>query len=203
MAQENLPTPTESVLTDHVYDGIMEFDNPTPGWWHLIFFGTIVFSLLYFPIYHFSPFVPSPQQAVAERSQREMQKRFGSLASIPLDNDKMLMLMTDEKWLDAGKAIYSTRCALCHGVSGEGLVGPNMTDDYYKNVRTLTDFVTVVTDGAANGLMPPQKSLLNAGQIEVVSAYVATMRGANIPGRQPEGDLIDSWPEIQRAKTPD
>ncbi|MFN9977437.1 MAG: cbb3-type cytochrome c oxidase N-terminal domain-containing protein, partial [Phycisphaerae bacterium] len=34
-------------LSDHEYDGIREYDNPTPGWWHLIFIGSVFFSIMY------------------------------------------------------------------------------------------------------------------------------------------------------------
>jgi cytochrome c oxidase cbb3-type subunit 3 len=200
------PNPNQQpvdVLTDHMYDGIMEYDNPTPGWWHLIFFGSIVFSLLYFPVYHFSPLVLTPQQTVEKQRRHEMQVKFGSLIDIPLDDNKMLMLMGDEEWLKTGEAIFAARCALCHGASGEGLVGPNMTDDHYKNVKALTDFVDVIANGAANGAMPPQKALLNTGQIEVVAAYVANMRGSNQPGRAAEGEVPAPWPTPSDAPSPE
>ncbi|MFN7337509.1 MAG: cbb3-type cytochrome c oxidase N-terminal domain-containing protein, partial [bacterium] len=29
-------------ILDHEYDGIREFDNPTPGWWHAIFFASVI-----------------------------------------------------------------------------------------------------------------------------------------------------------------
>ena len=35
-------------LLDHEYDGIQEYDNPCPGWWHAIFWLTVLFSVLYF-----------------------------------------------------------------------------------------------------------------------------------------------------------
>ena len=35
-------------ITGHVYDGIEEYDNPTPGWWTWIFAGSIAFSGVYF-----------------------------------------------------------------------------------------------------------------------------------------------------------
>ena len=37
-------------LTDHEYDGIREYDNPCPTWWHLVFLGTAVFSVLYLTV---------------------------------------------------------------------------------------------------------------------------------------------------------
>jgi len=42
-------------LLDHEYDGIREFDNPCPAWWHLIFIGSIVFSAFYFVFFQFGP----------------------------------------------------------------------------------------------------------------------------------------------------
>lgn len=194
MSDPQVNKPSEDILTDHLYDGIMEYDNPTPGWWHLIFFGTIVFSLLYFPVYHFSPLILTPEEQVAAQERKADQVKYGELAAIPFDEQKMLMIMGDADWQKTGEVLYQSRCALCHGANGEGLVGPNMTDDHFKNVKTLTDFVEVVTNGAANGAMPAQKALLNPTQIEVVSAYVAAMRGKNLAGRAPEGDVIAPWP---------
>ena len=36
-----VPTPM-----DHCYDGIQEYDNPTPGWWWMLFWVTILFSVV-------------------------------------------------------------------------------------------------------------------------------------------------------------
>ena len=30
----------EEELLSHNYDGIQEYDNPIPGWWHMIFLGS-------------------------------------------------------------------------------------------------------------------------------------------------------------------
>ena len=42
-------------LSDHEYDGIREYDNPTPGWWHIIFIATAVFAFFYFVYYDANP----------------------------------------------------------------------------------------------------------------------------------------------------
>ena len=34
----------EERLMEHEYDGIREYDNPTPGWWHVILLVSVVFS---------------------------------------------------------------------------------------------------------------------------------------------------------------
>lgn len=186
----------KDVLTDHMYDGILEYDNPTPGWWHMIWFGTIVFSVLYILVYHLSPMVPSHQEVVATSQRREMVEKFGVISKMPMGDEKMLTLMGSADWLKTGERIFQNKCVICHGADGAGFVGPNLTDDKYKNVKKLEDIYTVVRDGAGNGQMPAQKTVLNDSQIAVVAAYVASLRGQNLPSRKelPEEVPIDPWP---------
>jgi cytochrome c oxidase cbb3-type subunit 3 len=39
--------------------------------------------------------------------------------------------LTQEQKLAAGKVIFDKTCVVCHGKFGEGLVGPNFTDEYH------------------------------------------------------------------------
>lgn len=183
-------------ITGHDYDGIREYDNPTPAWWHLIFFGTIVFSLLYTVVVHFSPMWPSREDRFTKAQERALNLQFAELRGIPMGEEKVRVVMGNEKWLEMGAAIFKANCALCHGQSGEGLVGPNMTDDYYKNITTLEDFIEVITNGAANGAMPANKTLLNENEIALVAGYEASLRGKNLPGpRGQEGEEAPPFPE--------
>ena len=194
-AVETTKATLDDPLTDHMYDGIQEYDNPTPGWWHLIFLGSIGFSILYVLIYHLSPMIPTLHERHASAEARLLEVQFGELNKLPDGEEKLLTIMGEPKWLDQGASIFQANCALCHGQQGEGLVGPNMTDDYYKNATDLSSMVSVVEDGAANGAMPAQKTILNKNEISLVVAYVASLRGKNLPGPRPaEGEIIPPFP---------
>lgn len=36
-----LGDPGKDRILEHNYDGIQEYDNPTPGWWHWLFWASI------------------------------------------------------------------------------------------------------------------------------------------------------------------
>jgi cytochrome c oxidase cbb3-type subunit 3 len=70
-----------------------------------------------------------------------------------------------------------------------------LTDDYWKNVKQLADIPKVIAEGAAAGAMPSWKTRLHPNEVVLVAAYVASLRGKNLPGpRGQEGDLIPRWP---------
>ena len=182
-------------LTDHEYDGIREFDNPTPGWWHLIFWLTIAFSFSYFVYYQLGPsgrtLDASYQAAVAEN----LRLRFSEIGELMPDESTLLQYMGKPEWLAVGQSTYVANCKSCHAEDGSGQVGPNLTDDHYKNVKSLTDLVAVILNGAAGQNMPAWRSRLHPNEIVLVSAYVANFRGKNLPGpRGQEGQIIPAWP---------
>ncbi|MFG0306757.1 MAG: cbb3-type cytochrome c oxidase N-terminal domain-containing protein [Phycisphaerales bacterium JB040] len=191
-------------LTSHNYDGIQEYDNPTPGWWYLIFLATIVFSVMYAFIYHMGGAVPMPEERHARIEAAVLQERFAELSRLPMNEDKILAIMNQPTWLANGEAIFQRTCAICHSSDGSGLVGPNLTDDVYKNVTTLMDIPGFVSDGIG-AAMPAQKNNLNENEIALVAAYAASLRGQDLetnPGVLPEyrtGQAIAPWPEPSEA----
>lgn len=189
-----MPEPRRDQLLDHEYDGIQEYDNPTPGWWHLIFLGTVVFSVIYLAFWHASPIAWSIHEAHAEAELRALKKQFGELGDLGSDEATIRSMMGEPRWMAVGQSVYRANCVSCHGASGEGLVGPNLTDDHWKNVRVLTDVARVITDGAAGGSMPSWKNRLHPNEVVLVSAYVASLRGKNLTGpRATEGEPIPPW----------
>lgn len=183
------------VVRDHEYDGIQEYDNPTPGWWNFIFFATFVFSIWYFLYYHASTISTSVAQGFENDVTEDLKKRFSTIGDLKPDEPTLLKYMANAEWKSVGASVFKTNCVSCHGPDAAGQIGPNLTDDYWKNVRQLADIPKVIASGAAAGAMPAWKTRLHPNEIVLVAAYVASLRGKNLPGpRGPEGAIIPPWP---------
>ncbi|MEN0020674.1 MAG: cbb3-type cytochrome c oxidase N-terminal domain-containing protein [Planctomycetota bacterium] len=204
-AEPPMPEPASSKATyeilEHNYDGIQEYDNPTPGWWYAMFWGTVAFSMLYVVVYHMSTLVPTLPERLASAEQAALEERFAALAGLPEGEAKILTIMAEDSWLEQGASVFQARCALCHTAEGNGLIGPNLTDDRYRHVTSLVELTTVIRDGTPGGAMPSQAQNLKGEEVYLVSAYVASLRGLNLPtndGVNPDytGVEIDPWPML-------
>lgn len=195
-----LRTVADGELLSHEYDGIKEYDNPTPSWWHYLFIVTIVLSIPYFLYWETNREAPTLEVLYAEERAEAQRRQFAGMGTLGTDEATLAMVMSKPEWLDIGHSVYKLQCASCHGMYGQGIVGPNMTDDRYKNVKKLGDFATVVLEGAADGAMPAWKSRLSTNEIVLAAAYVASLRGQNVAGRAPEGEAVAAWPIAEKGK---
>ncbi|MCB9845212.1 MAG: c-type cytochrome [Phycisphaeraceae bacterium] len=181
---------------DHEYDGIQEFDNPTPAWWHLIFLGSVVFAFVYFVHYDLNPTSWTIHDHHRVAQVRELQRMFAEIGTLKPDERTILTVARDPKWGAVAEGIFASNCRSCHGENGEGLVGPNLTDDAYKNVKVVTDIFKVINGGAANGAMPAWGVRLHPNEQILVASYVALLRGKRLTGLAPDGEVIAPWPEV-------
>lgn len=192
--------PKPPAETGHSYDGISEYDNPTPGWWHLLFFLSIIFSVGYFIIYSADPLAPTVQGDWEKDVAEANAKIFAKIGNLKADEPTMLAMMGQPDWMSFGSSLFKANCISCHGREGQGEVGPNLTDDSYKNITKLPDFLRVIREGAAGGAMPAWKGRLSDNEVVLVSSYAASLRGKNLPGpRGAEGVVAPAWPAIPAA----
>ena len=182
--------PQAQAHDEHVYDGITEYDNPIPAWWTWIFVGTIVFSLIYFLVAVMSGGQLSAVAYYDRAVVADLKRQGGALSA---DAGTLMRLLKDDDSLQAGSALYATNCASCHARDGAGLIGPILSDDAHINVERVTDIVDVVRNGRNNGMMPAWSNRLSPNEIVQVSAYVASLRGKNLPGKAAEGKVIAPW----------
>ncbi len=196
---EDSPTPLEpagdEVLCGHSYDGIQEYDNPTPRWWELLFVATIVFAPIYALWFH----APLQGRTLADQFQaslsENMRLQFGEIGDLTPDAATIIKYIKEPQWLQVGASTFATNCVSCHGREGEGISGPNLTDDNYLNVKKIEDIAKVIHDGAKNGAMPAWGVRLHPNEVVLAAAYVASLRGKNLKSaRLPEGAEIAPWP---------
>ncbi len=186
-----------NALTDHAYDGIQEFDNPLPGWWKWMFVGSIVFSVFYAMYFH----IGAPGRSVSDQYDTALaantRLQFAEIGDLEPTAENIMRYANQKSWLSVGQTVFKTNCISCHGRDGEGKVGPNLTDQVYKNVRKVEDIARVIIQGAGNGAMPAWANRLHPNEVVLVSAYVASLRGAQTAGegKGPEGNEIPAWPE--------
>lgn len=171
---------------DHNYDGIIELDNAAPPIFNFIFYGTIVFSIVYLLVYHVFDLRPLMIEEYKEEiAQAELRK--GSGEEVETLNETTARMADAD--LSVGKDIYTANCAACHGNAGEGKVGPNLTDEYWIHGGSFHDVFKTIKYGVPSKGMIPWKSQLNAKQIQDVSGYVKSLAGTNPPNpKAPEGE---------------
>ncbi|MFI4861387.1 MAG: cbb3-type cytochrome c oxidase N-terminal domain-containing protein [Phycisphaerales bacterium JB063] len=189
---DSLPKGAEEI-TGHCYDGIQEYDNPTPAWWTWIFIGSVVFAVIYLFFVFAAGDELSPHGQYRRAYVANVEKKFGELGELEPDAATLIEYMDNEQWMAFAGNVFKTNCIACHGADGEGISGPNLTDHFYKNVTTIEDIARVVRDGAANGAMPPHETRLHPNEIVLVSSYVASLRGKGAQGRPAEGEEAPPW----------
>ncbi len=181
----------EDIMFDHAYDGIRELDNKLPPWWVAMFYITIAFAVVYFGYFHISGYGKGSREIYAQEMEDAKEAVAAYLASQAEQIDETnVMALTDESALSLGKSIYTANCVACHGVYGEGGVGPNFTDQYWLHGGDIKDLFKTIKYGVPEKGMISWKSQLRAGDMQKVASYILTFQGTNPPNpKEPQGEL--------------
>jgi len=179
--------PQDPLLLDHEYDGIRELDNKLPRWWVWLFYITIAFAAVYMVYYHVLKIGPlsageydAEMKAGNQLKAAAMGKFEAGIPTLQPANDPII--------LENGHQTYGKFCAPCHRVDGGGLVGPNLTDDYWIHGSNYCDTVATIWNGVPAKGMITWKATLKPDEIQAVASYIYTLRGAKLatPGKPPE-----------------
>lgn len=181
----------KDVMLDHNYDGIRELDNSLPPWWTALFYITIVFSLIYMIYYHWGGNGPSSAQEYEMQmaSAQEEVKAYRASLGQELDETNVVAV-TDPGELDLGKTLYNTHCVACHGLQGEGGVGPNFADEYWIHGGGIKNVFRIIKYGVVEKGMIPWQNQLRATDMQKIASYILTFQGTNPPnGKEPQGEI--------------
>lgn len=176
------------VIRPYIVDGIQEYDNPMPGWWLAILWGTIAFGVVYLAYFH-----ALGGKSLQEELADDMKAARASSPQPPSGGEEqqaaaLAVKIKDPATIEEGKKVYATNCVPCHGPSGEGVVGPNLTDNYWIHGGRPEDIVNTIANGVVEKGMLAWKPMLGDAKVLQVAAFVVSLKGTNPPnGKAPEG----------------
>lgn len=171
----------------HEYDGIIEHDNPLPTWWLWSFLLAIIFSFLYFMHYEIAG-GPTLQDELAAAMKEIDTMRSASSSGNLLENEDQLKaaFASEADLLNLGQEQYTARCAACHGNDLQGLIGPNLTDEFWVHGNgSRMDLVKLIRQGIPEKGMPPWESVLKKNEVYALSALILAKKGSNPAGAKP------------------
>lgn len=181
----------EDVLLHHDYDGIRELDNVLPPWWLWLFYGTIIFAVIY--VINMDVLKAWPDQrteyAMEMKSAQEAVAAYNAMNANMVDENSARAL-TDATTLSSGNALFHQYCVSCHGQNAEGNVGPNLTDDHWLHGGGIKNVFHTITYGVSEKGMISWKSQLKPTEIQAVASYILSLRGTDpANAKPPQGEI--------------
>lgn len=169
--------------TGHTWDeDLAEFDNPLPRWWMMLFYITVVFSLVYLALFPglgniqgllgwSSTGQYDREVAKAEQTYGPLYKKFAALSVEEAAKDPAALAI--------GQRIFVNNCAQCHGTDARGAKGfPNLADNHWTWGGDGLAIKTSILQGRM-GMMPPMAAAVgNEADVEAVSNYVLSLSGS-------------------------
>jgi len=185
-------TPIEKetdILLDHDYDGIRELDSRVPPWYTWLFYGTIIFGIYYMLNYHVFHTGKLQYEEYEEEVRLASIQKTELIKSGAFISEETVTQLTDAASLSAGKDIFKTNCIACHLEDGGGLVGPNLTDEYWIHGGGIKNVFRTIRDGVPAKGMIRWETQLSPKQIQEVASYVLSLQGTTpaVP-KAPQGE---------------
>jgi cytochrome c oxidase cbb3-type subunit III len=182
----------DKLIEDHEYDGIRELNNPLPGWWLATFYITIVFAVVYYIYYEFAGGPSLDEELSSELSIIETVQQQAEESIEIKSEENFLALLENEDAMEKAKAEFVTKCTACHGAQGQGIIGPNLTDEYWiHGDGRIPSIVKTINEGVVEKGMPPWKGVIAPDLVEQVAVYVYSIRGTDPPGaKPPQGEKV-------------
>ena len=184
--------------TGHKWDGdLEEWNNPLPKWWVWVFYITIIWGIWYTIAYPAWPLVERATAGYLGYSTRaEVAADIAAVdAANAAINDQLVATELTEVSANAdlntyannaGKAVFMTWCAQCHGSGAAGAKGyPNLLDDDWLwggDIEAIHETVSYgirndQSDMARWSEMPAFGEILEEGEIDQVVNYVMSLSG--------------------------
>jgi len=178
----------QDTVMAHEFDGIREFDNRLPNWWMWIMYGSIIFALFYWIVFHTLSLRQLPREQFEEVMAEAQAAQLSRMMAAGIDNEFFVAMAESPDKVAEGRNIFVAHCVACHLDQGQGLVGPNLTDGNWIHGCEPMNLFKTVNEGVAAKGMPAWQNQLGPSRVMAVVSYVLTIRNMNVAGKAPEGE---------------
>ena len=185
---DNRATYQQDTVMEHEFDGIQEFDNRLPNWWLWLMYGSIVFALFYWIIFHTLELRELPREQFEGVMAEAAEIQLAKMLEAGIDNDFFVAMSENETKVAEGREIFVKHCVACHLDQGQGSVGPNLTDGNWIHGCEPMAMWKIVTDGVAAKGMPAWQNQLGPTRVMAAVSYIMTIQNTNVTGKAPEGE---------------
>lgn len=144
-------------------DGILEADKKAPGYFYLLFFGLIIWGVIFMAYYLFSGWSSSQEfeekmaahTGGAVKAAAPVAPPAAPVASGPID----------------AAELFASDCAGCHGDAGQGGYGTDLTSSSYEYGKDAVTIKTSISAGRS-GKMPAFGGQLSNAEIDALVDFV-------------------------------
>ena len=144
-------------------DGIIEAGQKAPKYFYLLYFGLIIWGVIFMAYYLFSGW--SSSQEFAEK----MAAHTGIEATAAGESAE-----TATNGAINATALFTDNCAGCHGADGKGGFGTDLSRNSYDYGKDAATVKASIRDGRG-GKMPAFGGQLSAAEIDALVEYSITL----------------------------
>jgi cytochrome c oxidase cbb3-type subunit III len=168
-------------LMEHTWDGdLQDLNNPLPRWWLGLFYGTLVFALVYLVLWpglgNYAGVLGWTSKGEYEAEVKAAEAKFQPIYAGFMQQD-IATVAADPNAHAIGKNLFLTYCSQCHGSDAAGATGfPNLTDGdwlYGGDPDAIKESIAA----GRNGIMPAMGEVLGEDGTKEVAHYVLSIAG--------------------------
>lgn len=173
--------PTAEETLHHVWDeDLRESNNPLPGWWRWLFYGSIAFAAGYLVLFPgLAMFEGTRNWTQERRYELEVAEATARYAGVyqRFEGKSIAALSTDPDARRIGERLFLNHCTACHASDARGGTGyPSLRDGDWQWGGAPENIETTIS-GGRQGLMQPWGAVVPKDGVENLTQYVLQLSG--------------------------
>jgi len=111
------------------------------------------------------------------------------IKELGLDSTSIIIeIANDEANSKKGEQLFEANCSSCHGMAGQGIIAPNLTDDYWLHGSEKSDIARTIIYGVPKKGMVYCKSELTPREVGELVSFISSIKGTNPENaKEPQG----------------